>query len=423
MQAGTAAWADGLEKVCELIFRVETLEGGKAVQASKGRAKDEDFREGAGVGSEVGYEHFLSDPAPQGRTVPTSGPQSNFLVELVQMLGARLLACAQTSDDTDDVAADADSWRYWEEAEKDSAETGESVIPDQAEAPDVKLRLHRQLGLGYLRLMEALARRVELLRDEKRVAGRDELLRFHIVATLVLQATGREVEDAGPCRPLVQPQDLGDKMLPSVAILLGRSPNARPAPDGSDGPVLLRAKGTLTDPDGKEAACVIAVLLSALVTHQRQRAQGRIRCAEDKGGAGSCPELVAARSFTTLEKLGLLPTPDTFEGSVQLFGLRSPWVSSLGESGIVAVFHDLVGRSRRIIELENGFMQESPPPPPYSLDPGVWVYTLSSGVTEVVGLECEKVVVAIIGGPGTDALSLMTVSWPYVRLTGMRRSC
>ena len=118
------------------------------------------------------------------------------------------------------------------------------------------------------------ARRAEVVRDEKQVAGRDELLRLHIVATLVLQGTGREVEGASQCGSLVQPKDLEHEFIPPVAILLGRSS------DGSDGPALLRTGAALSDPESKEAGCVVAILLSALVAYRRQRSAGRVcsRC-------------------------------------------------------------------------------------------------------------------------------------------------
>jgi hypothetical protein len=339
------------------------------------------------------------------------------------MLGRRLLAGVQPDDDTEaDEAGDADSWRYREEAEKDSAEAGNVPGPGESEGPEVKAGLHRRLRRGYLRLMEALARRAGAIRDSKGVVGRDELLRLHLVATLVLQATGREVEGASPCGPVLQPKDLAGKFLPGVAVLLGRSRKARPDPDGTDGPLLLRAGVALSDPETKEAACVVAVLLSALVAHGKQRAGARIRCEEDGGDAANCRELVAARSFTVLEKLGMLPARDALEQTIQLLGPRCSWVASLGGS-IVAAFDDIVGRSRRINEVDGRAALEGPPPASGSITRGEWVYTLVSGVTEVIDIQGENVEVAMLGDPGAGSPPCRKVRWNYVRPTGVRRSC
>src|SRR5262249_41911706 len=44
IQAGTEAWAGGLERVCEIVFRLETLEARKAVKTHKAKVKDEAHR-------------------------------------------------------------------------------------------------------------------------------------------------------------------------------------------------------------------------------------------------------------------------------------------------------------------------------------------------------------------------------------------
>src|SRR5262249_56936625 len=86
-----------------------------------------------------------------------SGGQSSFLVEMVQMIGARLLAGIQTVEDSGDADADADSWRYREEAEKDHAAAGSIPSLDRAERPAVKDGPHRRLRQVYLWLMHGLA--------------------------------------------------------------------------------------------------------------------------------------------------------------------------------------------------------------------------------------------------------------------------
>jgi hypothetical protein len=243
----------------------------------------------------------------------------------------------------------------------------------------------------------------------------------------VLQAVGQEVEGASQSGPVVQSWDLTE-LLSAIAVLLGRSRPARPDPSGYAGPVLLWAGAVLSDPESKEAACVVAVLLSTLVAHQKQLARTRLRCDEEenKEGAGGCPQLVAARSFATLEQLGLLPDPDVFDHQVRFLGPGCLCISSLGDARVGEEFRELVERSRRINDTESRAALDGSAPPSGSLKRGDRVYTLVSGVTEILDIQWgdrgEKVVVVMVGEPHPDPSARKTVSLSHVRPTGMRRS-
>src|SRR5262249_15164010 len=158
IRAGTEAWADGLEKVCEIIFRLDATKPGQSVRNGKARIQAEVLGAGTDEAKEVGYEHFVTDPHPGSGTGSGAGSQSSLLVELVQ-LAPRLLAGIQSSDDTEG-EADSDSWRYQEEAERDTAEKGDvsppevfekdaagarnTPPPNRAAGPDSQVGLHRR---------------------------------------------------------------------------------------------------------------------------------------------------------------------------------------------------------------------------------------------------------------------------------------
>jgi len=315
------------------------------------------------------------------------------------------------AEDIDDLDADRDSWRYREEEEIETAGSGNVAPPDRAQEPGAKVDLHQRLRKGYLGLMKALTQRVEGIRDLKKVASRDELLRLDIVTTLMLQAAGREVEGATQCGPLVQFEDLERGILPSIAILFSRS----------DGPVLDREGVTLSDRESKEASCLTVMLLSALVAHRRQRAEGRIRFRPDTSGLAGCLELLSVRTFMTLDKLGLLPTADVLKQFIHSFGPRSPWLFSLGEAVEVA-FQHILEMSARIRELESGQAPLDSLPQYDKFEPGVWVYTRFWGVTEVLAMDGDKIDVVIVDAPGEDRLIRAKITRAKAWLTGLRRT-
>ena len=368
-------------------------------------------------GKEVGYEHFVTDPHTGTGIGSGAGSQSSLLVELVQ-LAPRLLAGIQSSDDTEG-QADSDSWRYQEEAERDTAETGDVSPPEviekdatgarntpppiRAVGPDSQVGLHRRLRQGYQVLMKTLTKRAEHIRNEKQVASRNELLQFHLVATLVLQATDREVNGASQCGPVLQAKDLEQEMLPSIASLLGRSCKAPLGSDKSAGPTLLRGSDTLSDPESRDAACMVAILLAALVAQRKQQATAKVHFAEARSKLSDCLELVAARSFMALQTLGALPAPEVLERSIQSLGPAFPWLFSLRES-VMAAFNDLADRSRRMREEESSVPPEGPRLSAPDPAPGDWVCTKHWGVTEVLELVGQTVNVAIVDGSDSNAL-------------------
>jgi hypothetical protein len=269
--------------------------------------------------------------------------------------------------------------------------------------------------------MKKLAQRAEHIRNEEQVASRDELLQFHLVATLVLQATDREVNGASQCGPVLQAKDLELELLPSIAILLGRSCKAPLGSDKSTGPTLLRGSDSLSDPESRDAACMVTILLAALVAHRKLPAPANIHFARGRSRLSDCLELVAARSFMALEALGAFPAPGVLEKSIQSLGPAFPWLFSLRES-VVAAFNDLADRSRKMREVESSVPPEGPRPPAPNPAPGDWVCTKQWGVTEVLELDGQTVNVAIVDGPDPNSLVRASISRTNVRVTGMQRS-
>jgi len=351
-------------------------------------------------------------------------------------LAPRLLAGTQSSDDTEG-QVDSDSWRYQEEAERDTAEKGDVAPPEVFEkdaahalntppsnrtaGPDSQVVLHRRLRQGYQLLMKKLAQRATHIRNEKQVASRDELLQFHLVATLVLQATEREVNGASQCGPVLHAKDLEHALLPSIAILLGRSCKAPLGSDKSTGPTLLRGCDSLSDPESRDAACMAAILLAALVAQRKQQATPNIHFARDRSNLSDFLELVAARSYMALQTIGALPAPEVLEKSIQSLGPAFPWLFSLRES-VVAALNDLTERSRKMREEESSVPSEDSRTPASSPAPGDWVCTKQWGVTEVVELDGRTVHVAIVDESDSNQLVRAMIGRTKVRVTGMRRS-
>ena len=332
MEAGSEAWAQGLEHVCEIIFQLETLEESKAKKSGKMKRKGEAPIEDSEEGDEVGYEHFLADPASQSSETPRPGTQSSFLLDLVQGLNKRLLGGDHSDELSDEKAARDYSWRYQEEAEQGSAEDGGVPNWGQENEPQVNLVGQRRLRLVYLRLMEGLSRRAQVLRDQQQANWREELLKVQAVVTLVLQATTPAGEGVGPTGMPIQHEDVAEKLLPTLAILLARSPKGQHTEDLSEAPPVLWAGSALCDPDSKDGGCVIAIFLSTIVAHTRQQTPEPKTVRRESGAAGYT-KLVAARSFSCLSKLGVLPDLDSFQRSAQHFGVSSPWISSAGLAG------------------------------------------------------------------------------------------
>jgi hypothetical protein len=269
--------------------------------------------------------------------------------------------------------------------------------------------------------MKMLTKRTEHIRNEKQVASRDELLQFHLVATLVLQATDREVSGAGQCGPVLQSKDLEHGMLPSVTILFAQSSEAPVGSDKSTRPTVLRGGDTLSEPESRDAACMAAILLAALVAQRKRQATARVYIAKDRTLLTDFLELVATRSFMALRTLGALPGAEVLEQAIQSLGPAFPWLFSLRES-IMAVFNDLAERGRRMGEEERCVPFGGSRPLPIGAAPGDWVWTKQWGVTEVLEQDGETVTVAIVDGSGSDLLVCARISPTKVRMTGMQRS-
>jgi hypothetical protein len=434
IRTGTEAWADGLEKICEIVFRLEASRPGQSVRNVKEKAKRFVHKGDPDEGKEVAYDHFVADPHTENAGGAGATSHSSLLVELVQ-LAPRLLAGIHSSDDTEG-EADNESWRYQEEEERDTAERGDALPPDVFEknADGAKKTLlqnrasghsqvgfHRRLRQGYLALMKKLAQRAEHVQNIDQVDSRDELLQFHLVATFVLQATGREVNGAKQCGPVLDAKDLEDELLPSIALLLGKSCKAPLGSDKSTGPTLLRRNDFLSDPESRDAACMVAILLAALVAHRKLQTSANLYFASGGSSLSDFFELVAARSFMAIRALGAFPEAELLENAIHSLGPAFPWLFSLRES-VLAAFDDLADRSRKMRELESMSPPEGPRPPVPNPAPGDWVCTKHWGVTEVIDLDGQSVNLAIVDSSDQNRLVRASISQANVWMTGMRRS-
>jgi hypothetical protein len=418
IQEGTEPWADGLEKVCEAIFRLEMPEDDKALKTSLPSVTKHVISAENDDGKKVGYPQFVTGPSPKGESGHSAASQSNFLLEVVQMLNKRLFRNSDTGDDANEPPPTRD-W-YREEEEQDTAGSGDVAAPDEAMQPEVRARLYQRLHRHYFQLTKNLTLYVQGIIAQKQVAVRDELMRLHIIIGLLLHATNHEVDGAEQCGPLMRPRDLEHEMLPVIAMLLGRSAKTPPSFDQSlDRPILLRTDGKLEDSESIDAGCVISVFLSALVVHRKQSADKTRFLVQDHETQADYVELLAARSFMVLRMLGALPASEAVEQSIESMRSGFPWLLLLGES-VLTTFQDLSERSQRISEMESGVAPESSQSLG-TLDKGAWVLTKHWGVTEVVRIGGNTVTVAVIDGPDT-ALIKAKPGRQNVRLTGLRRS-
>jgi hypothetical protein len=421
IQSETETWADGLERVCEIIFRLETLKNDDLREVVGPVTKTQETASNHAEDKEVAYDHFTAPPRPADHAILGSGSHSSLLLEIVQMLRPRFLSDTRTADDVDDEILRRNQRRYREEDAQDTAEEGDVAIPDPSDEAKAQAQLHNRLHRAYISLMQALRQHAESLDKQGNIPVRDELLCLEIVLTLVVQATARELEGASQCGHLIQPTDLERELLPSIALLLARSRGTVLDAHRSGGPVLLRQQTALTDLDSRQAAITIAVLLSALVAQRRKRPPESFDLAETSLGLACCLELVAARTLGALRELGILPNCAELEARVNSMNSRSPWLSSLGSS-IAAEFQRLVTKSDQIKEVEHTGPTDPNPGPAQGVAEGDWVLTRHWGVTQVLRSDGEVIQIAIVDATDSPKLVRTIVSRGLVRPTGMTRT-
>lgn len=413
IEVGSGEWAQGLEGVYEVLFKLETTAMDSAARriVRKGKRKAD-----ADEAEEVrAYEKFVSDPKSGAKSTGPAGLQSGLLVEFVRMLGTRLLQGVQEEELEN--AEDTDSWKYREEMEKDTADTGEKT---QEVTDEENIRLHGLVRRGYIRLMKALAQRYERMRDQQILATADEALRLFLVSTLCVEATGRIMKEVSACGPILCPEDLAEYLLPAVSILFGRVKNVQKP----SGPLLAAASLDPKNEHLREAAIATCILLSGLVGFRKSL--GRVRFADQNEEVvqwnSYCTEIIAARSFGLLEQKDLLPTTDQLRAVVAHFEARSPWLSALRADRILNSFDELCNKSRAIMRIEAKPPKVGPGimVPPFH--EGDWVYSPISGVTEVLGIEGKNAILAMVGGHYDDGSLEKKVASAFVWPVGISRS-
>lgn len=420
IQSGSADWAKGLEQVCELLFKIETsvptddMRAAKAGVARKKPASDDEDSEEPEEIKE--YEYFVgSGKSSQGKG------RSAASILLEDILGA-LTAQMQRGleEDSDDEADEKELRRYQEEAESGSAESGGAVTFDLVMDPDDALRAHRRLRNCYRRLMRELCHRYENLRDNKSQVTGDELWRLGAVNLLLMNGCERELDSAPSVGAVLLPEDILADYLPAIEVILGR---VRVLANSETGPLALKAGPDVTDQHIRRSAATTSLLLAALIEARRRwlKKPEYVRGPDTRNSPSYLCEIIAARSYTTLMRLGLLPTTEDFVAVAEDTMHRSGWMTQLGMATLQKSFGELSRRANVIAKAEDSHDPKRPPTSINALKEGAWVCAPSTGVTEILKVSGSNVELARIGGNKKDK-GVVKVAGRFVVPTGLSRT-
>lgn len=421
IQAGSSDWAKGLEQAYDLLFKIDQVEAAHASQqaqkgiAHKGSDASDDNAEKPEEIKE--FDYFVGiGPIAAKKGV---SPASVILQDMLRALTAQMLrGIEKDGDDVD--ADDVDVWKYQEEAESDSAESGGTITLEVPMDADDALRAHRGLRNCYRRLMRQLAERYEAIRDKDRNVEGDEFWRLGAVNVLLINGCQRRLKNWESLGQVLAPEDVLSEYLPSVAVMLGR---VRVLAHDCSGPLAMKATCDFSDQHIRRAGATTAVILSSLAMVRRQWLQQPlfIRGKDDPNSYPHFIEIVAARSLATLLRLGLLPTLSEFTAIVEEIMSASEWCASLGTEAVQQSFRVLVQRATIIVKAEDTFDAKYPPTPVASMKEGAWVCAPSTGVTEVLKIRGSNVELLRCGG-NRKKDGAVKVSAQFVVPTGLSRS-
>lgn len=343
--------------------------------------------------------------------------------------GTGTMLCALTSQIIRDVKQDAedlnideeDAWKYQEEIESDSAESGGADTLQDQIAPDDALRAHKKLRNGYRRLIRKMTQRCESLRDGENSIGVEEFWRLGAVNLLLLNGCERTLNNTKYKDSVLVPEDILSDYLPAIAIMFGRV-RLLASVTGSSGPLALKAK-LAPDQHVRRLGVTTAVILSALLEarHRWLQQPEYVRGKDVPHGQADVVEIVAARSLSTLIRLGLQPTSETFAEFAKETMQQSCWLSGIGIPVLQKWFHELSRRAKLIIKAEDEYDSKHTSTPSNAVKEGAWVCAPSTGVTEVMKVIGKNVELAMIG-ENTKEKKRLLVTVQMVVPTGMVRS-
>lgn len=421
IQSGSADWAKGLEQVCELLFKIETsvpTDDMRAAKAGVARKKPAPDDGGSEEPEEIKeYEYFVGSgksPAGKGRSAA-----SLLLEDILGALTAQMQRGLE--EDSDETEADEeDLRRYQEEAESGSAESGGTVTFDLVMDPDDALRGHRKLRNGYRRVMRQLCHRYENLRDNESQITGDELWRLGAVNLLLMNGCERELNAALAVGAVLVPEDILADYLPAIEIILGR---VRVLANNETGPLAMKAELDSTDQHIRRSAATTSLLLAALVEARRRwlKKPEYIRGKDTRNSPSYLSEIIAARSYTTFMRLGLLPTTEDFVAVAEDTMHRSGWLTQIGVSTLQKSFRELSRRANVIVTTEDAYDANHPPTPINAVKEGAWICAPSTGVTEILKVSGKNVELARIGGSKEDK-GVVKVAGRFVVPTGLART-
>lgn len=420
IQSGTADWAKGLEQVCELLFKIETSVSAedtrlpKAGVAHKKSASDDPTSEIPEEIKDYGYFVGIGHSAG-GRSRSIA---SILLEDLLGALTAQMQrGLEQNGDDVE--AVDRELRRYQEEADSGSAEGGGKVTFDLAMDSDDALRVSKRLRNCYRRLMKGLCSRFENLRENKSEITGDEMWRLGAVNLLLINGCDRELDSTPSVGPVLVAEDILADYLPAIEIVLGR---VRVLANSGSGPLVMQAAFDPTDQHLRRSAGTTSLLLAALIEARRQwlTKPEFIRGKDSRTSPSYLAEIVAARSYSTLIQLGLLPTTEEFAAVLEETMPRSNWMTLLGTTTLQKSYQELTRRARIIEKAEDSFDASHPPTPVNTLKEGMWVCSPSTGVTEISKVSGHNVELARIGGSNEDK-GVVKVAGRIVVPTGLCR--
>ena len=238
---------------------------------------------------------------------------------------------------------------------------------------------------------------------------------------LLMNGCERELSCSESFGSVLIPEDILSEYLPAMAVMFGRV-RVLASTNNSSGPLAMKTHIDATDHHILQSAATTSVILSALVVARRQWIEKPefIRGKDDPHGWPHFAEIVAARSFAALLRLGLLPTCEDFVEVIQETIRTSGWLSALGIPVLRESFRELSRRANVIIETEDKFDAKHPPTPISAVKEGVWVCAPSTGVTEVLKVSGKNVELARIGESKKEKDRLMVMA-KFVTPTGLTR--
>ena len=399
IQSGSADWAKGLEQVYDLLFKIEQCGVHTGQQTRKGIARkvSDAAEEGPENPEEIkDFGYFIGSGQPAARKGRSAA--SLLLEDMLGALTSQMLRGVEK--DTDDVDADdKDLWKYQEEAESGSAESGGTVTFQVPVDPDHALRAHRGLRNCYRRLMRQLTERFETIRDNDGSVEADEFWRLGAVNLLLMNGCGRKLSNWESGGAVLVPEDVLSDYLPAIGVALGRVCVLAHS-SSSSSPLAMKAKCDFTDQHIRRSGATTSAILSGLVVARRRwlRQPSFIRGKDDPNGCPHFTEIIAARGLATLIRLGLLPTPEEFAGVMEETMPVSDWLTEFGTQVLQQSFRELSQRANVIVKAEDTYDAKHPPTPIGTIKEGAWVCAPSTGVTEVLKVSGKNVELARIGG-------------------------